>query len=151
MRTEKPLWERVYLGSWGPAYVNAGKIIGHLGCSALVFYDAAKLLPGYDKHRYECAVRALTVYAKRERGEYELDATAKKVLRVIIGPPPGDPEYRRWWESRLVSVRQMKEWGQAVEWAEAPRCRWSLTVPRGGEGKPKARKPAASKKQAARK
>ena len=117
---EKPLVEKVYDGPWSRVYVNAGRIIGHLGCSAFAFYDAAKLLPGYDKYRYECAVRDLTDYAKRERGEYELHAAARKVLRVIIGPPPGDPEYRRWWESRLVSVRQMKERGETVEWAEAP-------------------------------
>jgi hypothetical protein len=61
MRGETPLWEKVWLGRWSRTYLNAGKIIGHLGCSAFAFYDAAKLLPDYDKYRYENAARDLTV------------------------------------------------------------------------------------------
>jgi hypothetical protein len=61
MRTTTPLWEKVYLSRWSKVYINAGRIIGHLGCSAFAFFDAAKLLPDYDKHRYEAAVRDLTV------------------------------------------------------------------------------------------
>jgi hypothetical protein len=67
MRGETPLWENVYLGRWGRLYINAGKIIGHLGCGALAFFDAAKLLPDFDKYRYETAVRDLTVWARREQ------------------------------------------------------------------------------------
>jgi hypothetical protein len=76
MRSETPLWEKVYMGRWSRTYINTGKIIGHLGCGAFAFFDAAKLLPDYDQHRY----------AKREQGQYELHSTAKKILRIIIGP-----------------------------------------------------------------
>src|SRR5258708_836874 len=114
--SERPLWWKVYVGRGGRIYINAGKIIGHLGCGAFEFWDQAKLRPGYDKYRYENALRDLTVYSKREQGQYELTPTAKKVLRPTIGPAPDDPDYRRWWEARLVSVRQMKEQGQPVEW-----------------------------------
>jgi hypothetical protein len=120
MRTETPLCKKVYLGQWSKVYINAGKIIGHLGCSAFAFFDAAKLLPDYDKYRFENAVRDLTVYAKREQGQYELHSAAKKILRIIIGPAPDDPEYAKWWRGRLISVEQMKRDGVAVEWAETP-------------------------------
>jgi hypothetical protein len=120
MRGETPLWEKVYLGRYGRVYINAGKIIGHLGCGAFAFFDAAKLLPDYDKYRYENAVRDLTVWAKHEQGQYELHAAAKKILRIIIGPAPDDPEYAKWWRGRLISVEQMKRDGQPVEWAETP-------------------------------
>jgi hypothetical protein len=147
MRTETPLWEKVYLGRWSKVYLNAGKVIGHLGCSAFAFFDAAKLLPDYDKLRYENAVRDLAVWEKRERGEYELHKTAKKVLRTILGPAPDDPEYRRWWELRLISVRQMREAGQEVEWAEAlPALLEPQDAPEAPEKKPaRPKKPAAKK------
>jgi hypothetical protein len=118
--SERPLWEKVWIGPHSKVYLHAGKIIGHLGCSGFEFYDAAKLLPNYDKLKYENAVRDLTVYAKREQGQYELHANAKKILRIIIGPAPDDPEYAAWWRCRLISVRQMREQGQLVEWAEEP-------------------------------
>src|SRR5262245_47670017 len=149
MRTDRPLWEKVYISPWGKAYINAGRIIGHLGCSAFAFYDAAKLQPGYDKHQYETAVRDLTVWAKREQGPYELHPTARKVLRIIIGPAPEEPEYRRWWELRLISVRQMKEHRQPVEWAEEPPVPLEPVpeLPKQPEAdKPKARKRAAKRK-----
>lgn len=117
---EKPLWEKVFLSPHGIVYVHAGRIIGHLGCSGFAFYDQAKLLPNYDKLRYENAVRDLTVYVNRERGEYVLHQNAKKVLRIIIGPEPTDPEYAAWWRARLVSVEHMKEAGRPVEWAAEP-------------------------------
>ena len=120
MRAETPLREKVYQGPWSKTYISAAKIISHLGCSAFAFFDAAKLLPDYDKHRYECAARDLTVWVKREQGEYELHASAKKVLRPILGPAPDDPDYVAWWRARLVSVEQMRRDGQPVEWAEAP-------------------------------
>jgi hypothetical protein len=119
MRTETPLWKKVYLGRWSRVYINAGKIIGHRGCSAFAFFDAAKILPNYDTCRYETVVRDLTVWPKREQGQYELHAGAKKVLRIIIGPAPDDPEYMKWWRGRLISVEQMKREGQAGGWAEA--------------------------------
>src|SRR5690242_17461046 len=62
---EKPLWWKVFVDA-NEVYLHAGKIIGHLGCSPFEFFDAAKLLPDYNQHRYEHAVRDLTVYAKRE-------------------------------------------------------------------------------------
>src|SRR4051794_21597451 len=145
MRGETPLWEKVWLGRWSKTYLNAGKIIGHLGCSAFAFFDAAKLLPDYDKYHYENAVRDLTVYAKREQGQYELHASAKKILRVILGPAPDDPEYAKWWRGRLISVEQMKRDGQPVEWAESP------PVPLEPQEAPEAEKPAKPKKSAARK
>jgi hypothetical protein len=144
MRGETPLWEKVWLGRWSKTYLNAGKIIGHLGCSAFAFFDAAKLLPDYDKYRYENAVRDLTVYAKREQGQYELHASAKKILRVILGPAPDDPEYAKWWRGRLISVEQTKRDGQPVEWAEAP------PVPLEPQEAPEAEKPAKPKKPRAR-
>src|SRR5262245_18022723 len=101
---DPPLWQKVWLGRWNKVYINTGKIIGHFGCSGFAFFDAAKLLPGYDKYRYENAVRDLTVWEKRERGEYELHRAAKKILRIIIGPAPDAPEYASWWRGRLVSV-----------------------------------------------
>jgi hypothetical protein len=119
--SEKPLWERVWLGPFSKVYLTAGKIIGHLGCSPADFLAAAKELPGYEQFRYENVARDLTVWEKREQqGRYELHATAKKVLRVLLGPAPDDPEYVKWWRGRLVSVEQMRRDGQAVDWAEAP-------------------------------
>jgi hypothetical protein len=142
MKGETPLWEKVYLGRYGRVYVNAGKIIGHLGCGASAFFDAAKLLPDYDKYRYENAVRDLTVYAKREQGQYELHTSAKKILRIIIGPAPDDPEYATWWRGRLVSVEQMKRDGQAVEWAESPPVPLEPEVKEEPAKKPPRKRPA---------
>jgi hypothetical protein len=140
--TETPLWKKVYMGRWSTVYVNAGKIIGHLGCGAFAFYDAAKLLPEYDKYSYENAVRDLCVYAKREQGQFELHATARKVLKVVLGPPPDSPEYAKWWEARLVSVRQMNEHGQPVEWAKEPPV---PLAPQEAPKKPQTKKTAAKK------
>jgi hypothetical protein len=147
MRGETPLWEKVWLGRWSRTYLNAGKIIGHLGCSASAFFDAAKLLPDYDKYRYENAVRDLTAYAKREQGRYELHASAKKILRVILGPAPEDPEYATWWRGRLISVEQMKRDGQPVEWAEAPPVPLPEEASKAEE--PTVKKPRARRKKSA--
>jgi hypothetical protein len=118
---EKPLWEKVFM-SGDRVYLHAGKIIGHLGIDPFGYYDAAKLLPDYDKLRYENAVRDLTVYTSREASppRYELHASAKKVLWIIIGPPPDHPEYVKWWRGRLISVELAKQEGQPVEWADVP-------------------------------
>jgi hypothetical protein len=145
MRTETPLWRKVYLGAWSKVYINAGKIIGHLGCSAFAFFDVAKVLPDYDKYRYETAVRDLTVWAKREQGQYELHTGAKRVLRIIIGPAPDDPEYVTWWRGRLIFVEQMKREGQPVQWAEAP------PVPLESIEEPKAERPRKPRARKARK
>ena len=141
MATETPLWQKVYMGRWGQVYIDAGRIIGHLGCSATAFFEAAKLLPGYEKFRFENAVRDLCVYAKREKGEYELHAAARKVLRVVLGPPPDDANYDSWWRARLISVQEMKEQGQSVEWAEVPPVPLEPL-----EEKPKAKRSPAAKK-----
>jgi hypothetical protein len=120
---EKPLWERVWLSGRKETeriYINCAKIIGHAGCTAQQFVNAASKLPGYDKFKYENAVRDLTVYVQREQGRFELHPSAKKVLKIILGPAPDDPEYCAWWKARLVSVRLMKEAGEPVEWAESP-------------------------------
>jgi hypothetical protein len=148
MRSETPLWEKVYLDRYGRVYINAGKIIGHLGCGAFAFFDAAKLLPDYDKYRYENAVRDLTVYTKREQGQYELHAAAKKILRIIIGPAPDDPEYVKWWRGRLISVEQMKREGQPVEWAETPPVPLEPLEPEVKEEPPKSVKKPARKRAA---
>src|SRR4051812_29584437 len=114
------IWYKCFLGKHFKVYLNAGKIIGHARVSAFSCYDAAKLLPNFDKRWYETAVNDLTIYDPRTRGEYELPANAKKVLRIILGPEPSDPEYAAWWRLRLISVEQMKRDGLPVEWAEAP-------------------------------
>jgi hypothetical protein len=147
MKGVTPLWEQVYLGRYGRVYINAGKLIGHLGCSAFAFFDAAKLLPDYDKFRYENAVRDLTVYAKREQGQYELHASAKKILRIVLGPAPDDPEYAPWWRGRLISVEQMKRDGQPVEWAETPPVPLPDETLKAEE--PKMKKPRARRKKSA--
>lgn len=118
--SEKPLWERAWLGPHSKVYLTVGKLVGHLGKSAFAFWDAAKLEPGYDKLRYENVLRDLTVWAKREQGQYELHLSAKKILRIIIGPAPDAEDYASWWKARMVSVCKMREEGQPVEWAEAP-------------------------------
>jgi hypothetical protein len=118
--SERPLWEKCWLGPHHKVYLHAGRIIGYAGCGGFAFYDAAKLLPNYDKLRYENAVRDLTVYAPRERGDYELTAHAKKVLRVILGPAPDDPEYVTWWRGRMISVRMMRDEGTEPEFAAEP-------------------------------
>lgn len=117
---DKPLWERVWLGTHSKVYLHTGRIIGHTGCSGFAFYDRAKLLPFYDKLRFENAVRDLCVYEKRERGEYELTATSRKILRVILGPAPSDPEYVSWWRGRMVSVRMTRAEGTEPEFAAEP-------------------------------
>ena len=45
--SERPLWEKAWLGPHGKSYLHAGKIIGHLGCTPSEFYHAAKSLPAY--------------------------------------------------------------------------------------------------------
>lgn len=117
---EKAFWEVVWLGPHRDVYLNAGKIIGHLGCSAAEFLEKAKALPGYEAFRYDMAVRHLCDWQKREKGRYELHAQAKKTLRIILGPSPDDPEYEAWWRGRLISVRLEKEAGRTVSWAEEP-------------------------------
>jgi len=120
--SEQPLWWKVYCSDDRYVYLNAGKIIGHLGCSPFDFFDAAKKLPDYNQHRYECAVCDLTLYGPREASppRYELTVTARELLRVILGPTPDDPEYRRWWELRLISVKLAREKGTPILWAEEP-------------------------------
>jgi hypothetical protein len=118
---EKPLWQKVFLAG-DRIYLHAGRIIGHLGCSPFAFYDAAKQPPDYVQYRYENAVRDLTVYALREGSNprYELTAAAKKVLRIILGPAPDDSEYASRWQSRLISVKQMRDEGKEPESAAEP-------------------------------
>lgn len=148
--SERPLWEKAWLGPHGKIYLQAGKIIGHLGCTPFEFYDAAKALPDYDQYRYENAVRELTVYSAREGSppRYELTATARKVLRIILGPAPDDPEYAAWWRGRLISVRQVREQGQLVEWAEEPPVSLPEEKPAEEPSKKPARKQRTRKKSA---
>jgi hypothetical protein len=101
---EKPLWQRVYMDDDG-AYREAAKLIGYAGTTPTEFYDKAKKLPNYDKYRFENAVRDLTVYKLREPPtlRYELTPNARKICRVLLGCPPDDPDYKKWWTLRLIS------------------------------------------------
>lgn len=140
------LWEKCYLSPQGRIYLHAGKIIGYAGVNAMAFYDEAKKLPFYNKLAFENAVRDMTVYAKREQGSYELTATARKVLRVILGPAPDDPTYEEWWRLRMISVEQMRRDGVPVEWAAEP------PVPlKKEEPKPQKRPPKKEPKKPTRK
>ena len=117
---QPPLWWRCYMSPHHRVYLHTGRIIGHRAVSGFAFYDEAKKLPFYDKLRFENAVRELTVYEPRERGEYVLHAQAKKVLWIIIGPPPDHPEYVKWWTGRMVSVRLARSEGTEPEFATEP-------------------------------
>lgn len=116
-----PLWKKVFMAD-DEVYIHAGQIIGHKGCTPFEFYDAAKLLPDYNKLKYENAVRDLTVYSLREASppRYELMPHARKVLWIILGPPPDHPEYVEWWKGRMISVRQMRAEGKEPEFATEP-------------------------------
>jgi len=46
-----------------------------------------------DRHIGE-SVRGQVQEAGREQGQYELHASAKKILRISLGPEPDDPEYQ---------------------------------------------------------
>lgn len=87
-----PLWWRCYVGPHQRVYQHTGHLVGN----GFSFWDRAKLLPCYDKLRFENALREMTFWEKRERGEYERMVQARKVLRIIIGPAPDDPEYVAW-------------------------------------------------------
>src|SRR5438093_912971 len=80
----------------------------------------AQTTPSAEHLWCENAVRERPVCAKRERGEYELTQHARKVLWIIIGPPPDHPEYVKWWTGRLVSVRKAREEGTEPEFAVEP-------------------------------
>jgi hypothetical protein len=118
---EKPLWEKVYM-SGNRIYIHAGLIIGHLGVSPIEFFDKAKLLTDYDQLKYENAVLDMTIYSRREAPHlrYELHDQAKKTLWIILGPPPQHPDYRSWWEARLISVRLEAEAGRPLTFATEP-------------------------------
>lgn len=129
--SERPLYWKVFMSD-DRAHLFAGLIINHGGMRPTSFYDAARKKPGYTKHRYEMAVRDLTEWSRRESPDpmYVLTAHARKVLRIIIGPAPDDPEYASWWRARLVSVKADRERGVPVEWAFEP------PVPLTGEDEP---------------
>lgn len=118
---QKPLFWKIFLEG-NRVYINAGLIIGHLGTTPIAFYDAAKLLPDWNKLLYENAARDLTLFHFREPPhlKYVLTDYAKKALRIVIGPSPDDPCYRAWWVSRLISVRLEREAGRAVTFATVP-------------------------------
>jgi hypothetical protein len=149
---EQPLWWKLYMREDG-VYAAAARIIGYLGCSPFEFYDAAKLLPNYDKYKFENAVRDLTVYTMREgpNPRYELHKTARKACRVIFGCPPEDPDYKRWWESRLISVRMMREAGEAVTHAAEPPVPFDPTPEPSKNGKAKPKKQAKPRTSRAKK
>jgi len=78
MATETPLWQKVYLGRLGRVYRDTAKIIGYLGCRGTEFFDKAKLLPDYEKFRFENAVRDLTVYMKPREGRVRADCPGQE-------------------------------------------------------------------------
>src|SRR5690349_18441212 len=104
----KPLWHRVFM-SEDRVHLHAIRIIGYGECNPMAFYDEAKKLKGYKQPRYEQAVRDLTVFTYREgpNCRYVLTQAAKKIARLVIGPPPDDPGYADWWRRRLISVAEM--------------------------------------------
>lgn len=142
---EKRLWWKCYMDTHSKVYLHAGRLIGHLGCGGFAFYDAAKLLPFYDKLRFENAVRDLTVYTKREQGRYELHAQARNVLWVIIGPPPEHPEYVKWWTGRMISVRLARSEGTEPEFAVEP----PVPLPDEKPAEPASKKPARPRRKKA--
>lgn len=149
MVREKPLWEKAFLGAWSKSYIRAVQVIGYKGCTIAEYDRAAAKLPDHDKWRYESIARELTGWQKREQEKrYELNPTARKVFRIILGPAPEDPEYASWWKARLVSVRDMRERGLPVEWAEEPPVPLEEEKPR---KEPKATKPAKEKEPKAEK
>src|SRR4051794_17952496 len=93
---EKPLWWKVFLGR-DQVYPHAGKIIGHLGCAPLEFFDAAKKLPDDNQYRYENAMRDLTVYAAREASppRYELRRPHGRCCRSFSAPRRTIPSTER--------------------------------------------------------
>lgn len=117
----KPLWELIYMSD-DKVHLRAAVIIGYAGCSPTEFFDAAKKMPDYDVTKYRRAMENLTVFIKREPPTLRCDLhdEARRAARILLGPAPAAPDYCSWWRSRLISVRQMKEAGQPVEWAESP-------------------------------
>jgi hypothetical protein len=118
---QRPLWWRCYVGPHSRIYLQCGHVIHHTGCGISEFWDKVKKL-NFEKYRVESVVNELTRFDFRQPPalRLELTATAKKVLRTILGPAPDDPDYSHWWELRLISVEQMKKEGQAVEFAACP-------------------------------
>lgn len=146
----KPLWELLYMSD-DKVYLRAAVIIGHLGIAPFDFFDRVKKLPGYSQYRYENAVRDMTVHAKLEGSPpwYELTGEAKKAARILIGPAPDAPDYVSWWVGRMISVRQMREQGQTVEWATEPPVPLPGEKPQEAHQEEKAaKKPRTRKKKA---
>jgi len=119
--SEQPLWWKCFMRP-DRIYMTVGQIVGHLGCDVGHFWDRAAKLPNFEKWRFESAVHELTRFDLRQPPtlRMELYPHAKKVLRLILGPAPDDPDYAAWWRARLISVRQMREEGIEPQWAAAP-------------------------------
>lgn len=116
---QKPLWQLIYMSD-DSEYRDAARLIGYGGVEAGDFWRQAATLPGFRKHRFEAALDRLCPHGCRTKDatRYEMTDAAKGCCRVLLGPPPGDPELQRWREARAVSLREM---GQAVpaEWGIA--------------------------------
>jgi len=98
---KKELWRLIYMGDG--SHLHAARIIGYAGCTPFAFWDAAKLLPTYDKRKFEDAMCDLTSYHKRNGSDprYELTAEARKAVRALLGPPPEDPEFAAYWAKEV--------------------------------------------------
>ena len=106
---KRELWRLIYMGQ-DRVYLHAARIIGYAGCSGFEFYDAAKLLPNYDQRKFERAMEDLTSWKARQPPtlRYEFTAEARKVVKVLLGPPPESPEFSEYW-SREVFQPGMTE------------------------------------------
>ena len=106
---KKELWRLIYMSA-DRVHLHASRIIGYAGCSPFAYYDAAKLLPDYDKRKFEDAMCDLTSYHKRSGSapRYEFTPEARKAVRALLGPPPDSPEYEAYW-SREVFQPGMTE------------------------------------------
>ena len=100
---KKELWRSIYTES-DRVYLHAARIIGYAGCSPTAFWDAAKLLPNYDKRKYEAAMEDLTSWNSRQPPSlrYELNATARKCVRALLGLPPGAPDFDQYWSREVL-------------------------------------------------
>jgi hypothetical protein len=145
---ERPLWERLYLAD-DPTYRDVAVLIGHAGISRKDFWHRAAKAPGFSKWKYETAVGHLTGLRPdaEDNDVYQLTGGARAACRLLLGPPPDDPEYRRWWGARLVSVREMQAAGVEPTHAAAPPVPWEDEAP---AAPAKAKKGAGAKKPPAR-
>lgn len=97
MRSEKPLWFRLYFDD---CYAVVARAVGYAGCPYRELQE--KLTPlteQFGRGRVEAAVRELlTIKGPRTPDPkplsgVKLRAEARKLCWQLLGPPPGHPEY----------------------------------------------------------